>query len=330
MSCQEIDLHLIELKYARTRILDLESISKMRRSLERFGQITPVLLVPESQKYILIDGYTRVQALIKLGRDTAWAEISEMQESAALAHFISTAERKICTPLEQASIIYELHHNFQLSLGNIATSLARDKSWVKRRLDLLDSLPGDILDLVRAGHISAWSASRVLAPLARANPKHALSLAQFLAKKTCSTRELQDFFAAYQKAPKKVRERMIDNPALFIKTQKSKARQDQAKALLQSPEDRWRQDMEIVCNILKRLLPYTKTLFACLGREDRAQYQELLIQARALMDNMTTYDKEGKDHAFSTDAGDHPADASKGNQPQGDLQAAQSQQEHCS
>lgn len=62
---------------------------------------------------------------------------------------------------------------------------------------------------------------------------------------------------------------MIDNPALFIKTQKSKARQDQAKALLQSPENRWRQDMEILCNILKRLLPYTKTLFACLGMEDR-------------------------------------------------------------
>lgn len=47
------------------------------------------------------------------------------------------------------------------------------------------------------------------------------------------------------------------------------------------------------------------------------------------MDNMTTYDKEGKDHAFSTGAGDHPADASKGNQPQGDLQAAQHSKKSC-
>ena len=44
---------------------------------------------------------------------------------------------------------------------------------------------------VRKGDLSTWAATRVLAPLARANTEHAAQLLSALAATSLSTRELQ-------------------------------------------------------------------------------------------------------------------------------------------
>lgn len=325
MAFSEIDLHSIEQKYAHTRILDQKSIFAMMRSLDRFGQISPVHVIPDSTRYILIDGYIRVRALAKLGRDTVLAALFELEEQAALLELLAREERRACTPIEQACIISELHTRFELSLERIAKDLGKDKSWVKRRLDLLQSLPGDILDLVRAGHISTWSASRILAPLARANREHAHTLSRYLTAHSLSTRELQHFFAAYKKATRKVRENMIKDPGLYLRV---KRHQDD-KALLQVPEEKWIKDMKLVCAVLRRLEPETEAIFASLGGKKQPRFQEVLHSAEQLMADVNTKALKGMDHALTRNARDDTADARQGNRHQGDMQAPFSEQKHC-
>lgn len=329
MSSQEIELHLIELKYAHTRILDRKSIFSMMRSLDCYGQITPVTLIPDSSKYILMDGYIRVNALAKLGQDSALAIIMDMQERTALIQALAREERRPQTSLEQACLILELSNSFQLSLSRIAQELGKDKSWVKRRLDLVQSLPANVLDLVRAGDISAWAASRVLAPLARANPEHAAKLCQYLVAHGLSTRELHHFFQAYQKSTRKIRDNMVHDPELFLKAQKHKEHETKAQSLLQGPEGEWVKRMEQVCALLRRLEPATETVFTRLEHSQYLRLQALLSQAEHLLAEVAAKAKKEKAHALTTTAGDHTADASKGDEHQGDLQASGSEPEHC-
>lgn len=321
MQEQEIDLHLVDLKYAHTRILDHKSIFRMMRSLDRFGQTTPVTLIPDSERYLLIDGYIRVKALAKLHKDTVLAHILDMTEKGALFYFLNHQEQRSCSALEQAWLILELQTGFDSSLKEISRALGKDKSWVKRRMDLLRSLPGDVLDMVRAGHITPWGASRVLAPLARANPEHAIRLSEHLFHNFCSTRELSDFYKAYQGSTKAVRENMIRNPDLFLKVQKHNKDKERSRQSLQTPEEAWSRDMNRVCAILRRVRPDTKGLFASLGQGEARMLLDLLNQAEELMVQVASKARKGVNNAYAADAGDHLPDASKGDQYQADLQA---------
>lgn len=321
MSNQHIDLHQIQLKYAHTRILDQKSIYKMMRSLESFGQKAPVILVSGSGKYILIDGYTRIRALKKLGKDTVWADILGMEEKAALLLLLNKQGHNKCIPLEQACIIQELKTGFGLSLTQIAAELCRDKSFVKRRLDMLEALPEDILSMVRDGHILPWSASRVLAPLARANKEHALKLSRYCVHHPCSSRELKEFFDAYKTSTKVVRENMIDNPGLFIKAWQNKKQDQQALLVRLGPEGKWIKDMKVVCAILRKLVSKTRAVFASIKEEDSKQ-AALLKQAEDHMTELAANAEKGKDDAYAANQRDHSPDAPERDRHQRDRQAA--------
>lgn len=328
MQAQEIDLHLVDLKYAHTRILDHKSIFKMMRSLDRFDQTTPVTVIPESEKYLLIDGYIRVRALAKLHRDTVLAHILDMTEKDALFYFLNHQDQRSGSALEQAWLILEMQTEFDSSLGEISKALGKDKSWVKRRVDLIKSLPGDVLDMVRTGHITPWVASRVLAPLARANPEHAAKLTKHLSHNSFSTRELNDFYKAYQGSTKAVRENMIQNPDLFIKASQHKKDKERARKSLQAPEEAWSRDMNCVCAILRRVRPDTKDLFASLGEGEVRMLLDLLDQAEDLMAQVASKARKGVNNAYATNAGNNLPDAPKEYQYQGDLQALGDSQEH--
>lgn len=321
MTASQIDLHLIDQKYAHTRILDSKTVSAMIRSLDQFGQISPVSL---TSQYVLIDGYIRVTALNKLGSDTVLARVFDLQEQAALFQFLADQNKKTPQALEQGALIAELKTSFGLSLAQIAQGLGKDKSWVKRRLDLITSLPTDILDLVRAGHLSTWSAARVLAPLARANPKHAQELCKYLTAHSLSSRELKAFFADYQKATRKVRENMIQDPGLFLQVKKHKEEEDR----MQGPEKDWFNSMKLVSRILHRLGPQTQAVFASLSNTRQPRFQELLDRADQLMADLVAESNKGVSHALTTTQGNHSPDVSTRCQDQTDQQTPGGEQEH--
>ena len=79
----EIDLHLLELRFAGARLIEPQAVEKLARSIARDGQIVPCIVVgssPDSsdakdgERLVLIDGYRRVAALGRLGRDRAFVE----------------------------------------------------------------------------------------------------------------------------------------------------------------------------------------------------------------------------------------------------------------
>jgi ParB-like chromosome segregation protein Spo0J len=73
---KEIEIARLHLRYAHTRIHRPERVSSLASSIERFGQIIPVIALRQGvDSFVLIDGYLRVKAMMRCLRDTVVAEI---------------------------------------------------------------------------------------------------------------------------------------------------------------------------------------------------------------------------------------------------------------
>jgi len=325
MEKETVDLHLLELRYAHIRVKNEARVRRLADSISRHGQLEAMLTV-ESQdnRLILVDGYQRHAALKYLGQDTGLIKIVDESESQTLCQLLIHRGERQWEAIEEAGLIQELHRRFSYSLSEIGRRIGRDKSYVKRRMDLLESLPEEILSQVIAGAISTWAANRVLIPLARANPADATRLASHLEREPMSTRELQLFFEHYQKANRQVRERMLNHPALFIKSIQAVAGSKD-----ESPEEKWLHDAKVVCAILDRLRDKADTVFY--PNQEKKLRQQLLgraAKARRLTVELQQKIKErlenDRPHQRASDPGNGETRDSKTN----DCQTTESRPQH--
>ena len=258
-----LDLHALVPRFAALRLRDAARIGRLVTSIEQQGQLTAVVVVPDpdnTQRWVLIDGYRRLDALQHLGRDRIQAHVWERSVDEALLGCLARGPDRGWEAIEEAALIEELagRHSQQA----IARKIGRDVSWVSRRLSLIKALPEDLLDQVRQGRVSVWAATRVLAPLARANSDHARTLLKHIEQQPLSTRALKRLFEQYRKSTKIQRQRLVENPALFLQALDSREQQVADKRLADGPEGVWRQDLAVIREIATRLLAQVPALFA--------------------------------------------------------------------
>jgi ParB family chromosome partitioning protein len=274
-----LDLHALIPRFAELRLRDPARLGRLKASIERQGQLVPVVAVPEAGKeghWVLIDGYRRREALQSLGQDLIWVDAWERSVDEALLACLARGPDRPWEAIEEAALIEELARRHPLQA--IAAQLGRDVSWVSRRLSLIQALPEDLLAQVRAGRISLWAASRILVPLARANAEHARTLLEKLEHEPLSTRDLKRLYERYEQAPRAQRQRLVQNPALFLKAVQSRAEEAADKRLAAGPEGAWYHDLRVVSAILARLSGQVPKLFAL--SQDGAE-RERLAQAFA-------------------------------------------------
>jgi ParB family chromosome partitioning protein len=258
---KEIELTRLELRYAHTRIERPEGVAALAGSIERFGQIIPVIVLRQEIHVVLLDGYLRVKALKALGRDMVIAEIWECKEEEALVELLARTRSRKWDLFEEAALLQELHDHYQLSQTRIASLVGRKQSWVSGRLALYRALSEDLIVLIRTGSISTWSATRVIVPIARALPEQGKMLTENLAKVALSTRQMATFFRHYQKANRKQRENMVREPALFLKSVRAQEEAHEARVLKGGPEGKWLRDLQVVTHMLRGLIREVPTLF---------------------------------------------------------------------
>ena len=71
-----IEIVHLNLRYNHVRVQDPRAVIRMADSIERYGQIMPILVVTaEAPRYTLIDGYLRVAAAKRCGKDTLVSHI---------------------------------------------------------------------------------------------------------------------------------------------------------------------------------------------------------------------------------------------------------------
>ena len=158
----EVDLHQLDLRFAASRLVDPQAVARIAQSIERCGQIVPCIVVAPpggvgagSEPPVLIDGYRRVAALRRLGRDTASVEQWTCGLAEAVLGVLARAQDRSFASIEEALLLRELMQGQGLSQHDLARRCGRDASWVSRRLQLLSGLPDAALAAVRTGKLSS-------------------------------------------------------------------------------------------------------------------------------------------------------------------------------
>ncbi len=158
------DNNLLDLKweeigehYGRYRLHVPEAERAMARSLERYGQLSPVVVCRRQDRYELIDGFKRLSAVRGLAQiprlSARLMEADERQAKAAIYGLNRAGGRT--RELEEAWIIQALVREDGLSQVEVAELLGRHKSWVCRRLALIERLGPKAKDELRVGLLTA-------------------------------------------------------------------------------------------------------------------------------------------------------------------------------
>ena len=167
----EIPLSEIGESYGRLRLIDPQADARMVDSLRHFGQMFPVVV---TERYELIDGFKRVRALRRLGVERVTAKVLEVNVHALKAAMLDLNWiRGSVSDLEEGLVVHSLCREDGLSQVEVAILLGRHKSWVCRRLSLIERLCDEALGHIRLGLIGK-SIGRELCRLPRGNQQAAL------------------------------------------------------------------------------------------------------------------------------------------------------------
>lgn len=162
-------------RYADLRIIQPQAESAMERSLRLYGQMTPVIIgCAEDSSYEMVDGFKRLRAARKLELNTLYARIfpgGTRAMKAAIIHFNTKA--RTMAELETGMVIRSLHREDGLSQVEIAALLGRHKSFVCRRLRMVETLSDEVLEHLKLGLIN-MTTGRELSRLPQGNQALAL------------------------------------------------------------------------------------------------------------------------------------------------------------
>ncbi len=150
--------------YGRYRLHLPEAERAMARSLERYGQLSPVVVCRRQDRYELIDGFKRLGAARRLvPLESLAARLLEADERSAKAAIYGLNRAGGRTrELEEAWIIHALVRDDGMSQVEVAELLGRHKSWVCRRLALIERLGLKARDDLRVGLLSPTAARQIV------------------------------------------------------------------------------------------------------------------------------------------------------------------------
>ena len=221
----QLEFHQLDRRWEHLRVREPHRQRRLLASLADSGQQTPIVVVAAGppDRYLVIDGHKRVAALEQLGRDTVEATVWAMSEAEALLLSRSLRFSPQESALEQGWLLAEMEQRFGYGLDELARRFDRSTSWVSRRLALVELLPEAIQQQVREGKLAAQVAMKYLTPVARVNADDCTRMAAAFLAQRCDTRQAGQLYMAWRKGTRAVRERILAEPELFLKTQRQPA-----------------------------------------------------------------------------------------------------------
>ena len=183
---EEIGVSEIGERYGTLRIVNPRADAAMVKSIQKYGQISPVVCVRAEGGYQMIDGFKRLRACRRLDKTTLRAKTMEISGRVCKAAIIQlNLSGRSISEMEEALVLQSLYREDGLTQVEIAALLGRDKSWVSRRISLIERLSEEVQEDIQLGLISVMT-GRDLAKLPRGNQKEA---ADAILKRHYSTRE---------------------------------------------------------------------------------------------------------------------------------------------
>jgi ParB-like chromosome segregation protein Spo0J len=155
-------LHLGE-RYRRYRLADGHAEQAMAQSLGRWGQLTPVAVCLRGEHWEVVDGFKRLAAARLLNWPTLLTRRLEADDERTVKAALYGLNRgQPLQALEEAWLVQALVREDGLSQGEVAELLGRHKSWVCRRLALLEKLSNEVRTDLEVGLVPPSLARQLL------------------------------------------------------------------------------------------------------------------------------------------------------------------------
>src|SRR5258707_6711343 len=166
-------------QFRRYRLRVPQAVQAMAQSLRRWGQCAPLVATIRQERPQVLDGLTRWEAARQVRGMTTLSvrliEVDDQRAKAAIYGLNQTGRRPY--ELEEAWLVQALVREDHLSQSEVAELLGRHKSWVCRRLALLEKLSADVRQEMEVGLLTP-SAAREIARLPAGNQSEVLDVSR--------------------------------------------------------------------------------------------------------------------------------------------------------
>jgi ParB/RepB/Spo0J family partition protein len=197
-------------RFASLRIVEPQAERAMLHSMQKYGQLTPVVVCRiVSGEHELLDGFKRLRAARQLGFSELTIRPLDVSLRACKAAMLqlNRVGRSI-SGMEEALVVHSLTHEDGLSQVEIGVLIGRHKSWVCRRLALIERLSDEVQQSIRLGLLAA-SLGAELVGLQRCNQD---LLLESIRKHHLSWRETRKVVTALKNSPRWEQDGILRDP----------------------------------------------------------------------------------------------------------------------
>jgi hypothetical protein len=175
--------------YRRYRLPDSQAEAAMAHSLWRYGQMAPIVVCLRQEKPEVLDGFKRLLAArtVPTMKVLNARLLAADERSAKAAIYSLNQAGRQTQELEEAWIVSALVREDGLTGPQVAELLDRHKSWVSRRLALVERLANEAREDLRLGLLTP-TAARALVQLPAGNQVQVLAVVR---REGLSTAELR-------------------------------------------------------------------------------------------------------------------------------------------
>ena len=193
-------------RFDALRLREPAAVRAVRGSLVRHGQLTAATVFREADGHLeLVDGFKRLHAGHELGWPQLRVRVLRVDEIQAKAAVAALNRAQGLTELEEAWLVRSLYRDDGLTQPQIGLLLERHKSWVCRRLMLVEQLDAAVQADVRLGLLSA----RTAAAIARLPRDNQGLVAELVTRRGLTTLQTDRLVTALLAAPDAARRRRI-------------------------------------------------------------------------------------------------------------------------
>lgn len=140
--------------YQPRQIFDEEAIQELKKSIQEYGIIQPLIVRKSIKGYEIVVGERRLRAAKEAGLDKIPVIVKELTDHRMMElALLENLQREDLTPIEEAYAYKKLIEELKITQEVLSNRLGKSRSHIANIMRLL-SLPKEVINAINDGHLS--------------------------------------------------------------------------------------------------------------------------------------------------------------------------------
>ena len=263
---EDIPLSKFDLSLSGMRIMNMTRILQVEKSMRLHGQLQPVIAREHEGIFTLIDGFKRLYAAEDLMMDTLQCCLLDIDLSQAKVLLLSyNRPHQSMEAWEEAIVLKDLLETHDLDQRRLARLTGYSRSWVSRRLSLIEKMDERVSSDIMMGVLTS-SHARAIIKLPRGNQ---CEVARTITNYHLTSRQSDTLVEAFLEAEGEDQQRdILAHPEYILENDKTDSEEEPYDVRLSSyGNDLMKSIMDVI--------PFVPLLFSLLNDQRIGKLSEL-------------------------------------------------------